>query len=49
MNSFRFGTGRESTDKMLKQVMKEVAQEACESSKKRQILILNRCVKILQT
>ena len=46
---YRFGIGRESTDKMLKQVMKKVAQEARESSKKLQILILNRCVKILQT
>ena len=34
MNSYRFGTGQEPTDEMLKQVMKEVAEEARESSKK---------------
>lgn len=34
MKSYRFGTGKESTDEMLEQVMKEVAQEARESSKK---------------
>ncbi|MEE0996564.1 MAG: hypothetical protein U0L74_04200 [Paludibacteraceae bacterium] len=34
MKSYRFGTGQEPTDEMLEQVMKEVAQEACESSKK---------------
>ena len=34
MNSYRFGTGQEPTDEMLEQVMKEVAQEARESSKK---------------
>lgn len=34
MNSYRFGTGQEPTDEMLEQVMKEVAQEARESSKR---------------
>ena len=34
MNSYRFGTGQEPTDEMLEQIMKEVAQEARESSKK---------------
>ena len=34
MNSYRFGMGQEPTDEMLEQVMKEVAQEARESSKK---------------
>lgn len=34
MNAYRFGTGKEPTDKMLEQIMKEVAQEARESSKK---------------
>ena len=34
MNAYRFGTGQEPTDEMLEQVMKEVAQEARESSKK---------------
>ena len=34
MRSYRFGTGQEPTDEMLEQVMKEVAQEARESSKK---------------
>ena len=34
MKSYRFGTGQEPTDKMMEQVMKEVAQEARESSKK---------------
>lgn len=34
MKSYRFGTGQEPTDEMLEQVMKEVAQEARESSKK---------------
>lgn len=34
MNSYRFGRGQEPTDEMLEQVMKEVAQEARESSKK---------------
>lgn len=34
MNSYRFGTGQEPTDEMLEQVMKEVAQDARESSKK---------------
>ena len=34
MNSYRFGTGKEPTDEMLSQIMKEVAQEAVENSKK---------------
>lgn len=34
MKSYRFGTGKEPTDEMLEQIMKEVAQEARESSKK---------------
>ena len=34
MNSYRFGTGQEPTDEMLSQIMKEVAQDAVESSKK---------------
>jgi hypothetical protein len=34
MKSYRFGTGQEPTDEMMEQVMKEVAQEARESSKK---------------
>lgn len=34
MKSYRFGIGLEPTDEMLEQVMKEVAQEARESSKK---------------
>lgn len=34
MKSYRFGIGQEPTDEMLEQVMKEVAQEARESSKK---------------
>lgn len=34
MKSYRFGTGQEPTDEMLEQVMKEVAQEARESSKR---------------
>ena len=34
MKSYRFGTGQGPTDEMLEQVMKEVAQEARESSKK---------------
>ena len=34
MKSYRFGTGQEPTDEMLEQVMKEVAQEARDSSKK---------------
>ena len=34
MNAYRFGTGQEPTDEMLEQVMKEVAKEARESSKK---------------
>lgn len=34
MKSYRFGVGEEPSDEMLEQVMKEVAQEARESSKK---------------
>ena len=34
MNSYRFGRGVEPTEEMLAQVMKEVAQEARESSQK---------------
>lgn len=34
MKSYRFGTGQEPSDEMLEQVMKEVAQEARENSKK---------------
>ena len=34
MNAYRFGVGEEPTDEMLEQIMKEVAQEARESSKK---------------
>lgn len=34
MNSYRFGTGQEPTDEMLEQVMKEVSQDARESSKR---------------
>ena len=34
MNAYRFGTGMEPTEEMLEQVMREVAQEARESSKK---------------
>ena len=34
MNGYRFGKGQEPTDEMLEQIMKEVAQEARESSKK---------------
>ena len=34
MRLYKFGTGQEPTDEMLEQVMKEVAQEARESSKK---------------
>ena len=34
MKSYRFGMGQEPLDEMLEQVMKEVAQEARESSKK---------------
>lgn len=34
MKSYRFGTAQEPTDEMLEQIMKEVAQEARESSKK---------------
>lgn len=32
MNAYRFGMGEEPTDEMLEQIMKEVAQEARESS-----------------
>ena len=34
MNAYRFSSGEEPTDEMLQQIMKEVAQEARESSKK---------------
>ena len=34
MKSYRFGLGVEPTDEMLEQIMKEVAQEARESSEK---------------
>ena len=34
MNAYRFGLGQEPTDEMLEQIMKEVAQEARESSAK---------------
>lgn len=34
MNTYRFGKGQEPTDEMLEQIMKEVAQEARERSKK---------------
>lgn len=34
MKSYRFGMGVEPTDEMLEQVMREVAQEARESSEK---------------
>ena len=34
MNSYRFSSGAEPSDEMLSQIMKEVAQEAVESSKK---------------
>ncbi len=34
MNAYRFGIGQEPTDEMLEQIMKEVAQEARESSAK---------------
>ena len=34
MNAYRFSSGEEPTDEMLEQIMKEVAQEARESSKK---------------
>lgn len=34
MKSYRFGLGEEPTDEMLEQIMKEVAQEARESSEK---------------
>ena len=34
MKLYRFGTGQEPTDEMLEQIMKEVAQEARESSKR---------------
>ena len=47
MNAYRFGTGQEPTDEMLEQIMKEVAQEARESSKKRLMPISSRCAVIL--
>ena len=34
MNAYRFSSGEEPSDEMLSQLMKEVAQEARESSKK---------------
>ena len=34
MNAYRIDKGQEPTDEMLEQIMKEVAQEARESSKK---------------
>lgn len=34
MNAYRFGRGEEPTDEMLSQLMKEVVQEARESSKR---------------
>lgn len=34
MKTYRFGFGEEPTDEMLEQVMREVAEEARESSKK---------------
>lgn len=34
MKSYRFGVGEEPSDEMLEQIMKEVAQEARESSKR---------------
>lgn len=34
MKSYRFGTGKEPSDEMLEQVMKEVAKDARERSKK---------------
>jgi hypothetical protein len=34
MNSYRFGYNEEPTDEMLAQIMKEVAEEARESSKR---------------
>lgn len=34
MNTYRFGRGVEPTDEMLEQIMKEVAEEARESTKK---------------
>ena len=33
MNSYRFGTGKEPTDEMLSQIMKEVAADASRRSK----------------
>ena len=32
MNAYRFSSGQEPSDAMLSQLMKEVAQEACESN-----------------
>lgn len=34
MNTYRFGRGEDPTDEMLEQIMKEVAEDARESSKK---------------
>lgn len=34
LNSYRFGMGQEPTDEMLEHIMKEVAQEAREESKR---------------
>ncbi|MBP3353156.1 MAG: hypothetical protein IJ341_03260 [Bacteroidales bacterium] len=34
LNSYRFGTGQEPSDEMLEQIMKEVAKESKESSKR---------------
>lgn len=34
LNSYRFTSGKEPTDEMLAQIMKEVAQEAAESNRK---------------
>ncbi|MDE7375204.1 MAG: hypothetical protein K2M86_07800 [Odoribacter sp.] len=36
MNSYRFTSGKEPSDEMLAQIMKEVAQEAAESNRKAQ-------------
>lgn len=34
MNSYRFGSGQEPTDEMLEQIMREVAQDARECTKR---------------
>lgn len=34
MNNYRFGSGEDPTDEMLEQIMKEVAQEVRECSKR---------------